>query len=172
MSCGKDEQARKITVQMLHDKVPQTRTAGLLHRKAEPARQKLVKIPLRAYLKPLYAVFRWYDGAERHAAANQLPGNGRCNGDSRIQLLLCLRSGQMAAAEIRQQRDIVMRRVARLTDDQLIRLAGQLPVNGSYIITRDIIADIEHFACIAALAVLHDTVIALDSSVETRTWCG
>ena len=145
---------------MLHDKVPQARTAGLLHRKAEPARQKLVKIPLRAYLKPLYALFRRYNGAERHAAANQPLGNGRCNGDSRIQLLLCLRSGQMAAAEIRQQRDIVMRRGARLTNDQLIRLAGQLPVNGSYIITRDIIADIEHFACIAALAVLHDTVIA------------
>ena len=128
---------------------------GLLQWEAHPVHEHLLEILLRAHLVNFEAITRRHGGAERDVLLHKLRAHGRCYGCRGVQFFERRRFAVFLYAEIHKQHDVIQRRVACLPQNERIGLAGKLPMNGSDVIARHILAQIEHLAWVVALAVLH-----------------
>ena len=155
MTRGEQHQARILAIHLLCEEIPHAGALGLLQREAHPVHEHLLEILLRAHLVNFDAITRRHGGAERDVLLHKLRAHGRCYGCGGVQFFERRRFAVFFYAEIHKQHDVIQRRVACLPQNERIGLAGKLPVNGSDVIARHILAQIEHLAWVVALAVLH-----------------
>ena len=125
---------------------------------AQPPVHAPGKIALGADLAQLQALRRGQGSAESHPLAQKALGDGAAQGDGAVELVLIHAPLPLLAAQVGQQRHVIGKGLAGLADDELLGLAGELPVDGANVVAGDVLPDVEKLAGVVALAVLHHAV--------------
>ena len=107
---------------MIHFKIAESRAAHFLYRHTEPQCDELLKCTAVSDFLYFQALRRRKSKAEGRILPQQF--FSECNGiaDRRINLLCRMLLFQLMSSKIRQQHRVVVRRIARLAQNQIVRL--------------------------------------------------